>query len=278
MSPADRGRIADRVRRRLGYRFPRVGARLAGHAMGLLPRQVDTELFRGIRVTLELDQPLQAAAFWTGERSERPTPKILRGWLAGAERFFDVGANFGFYSYLALSADPSVQVHSFEPQARLHELHRQVREANDLGDRFHPEPLALSDEPGRLTLRMPTDDLGHATFAPHPSHGAGDPTAEAEVVTFDGWRRDRGLALPAAPSWVLKMDIEGFEAHAIAGMSEALEARAFRGIVMELNEFTLGLCGSSVAEVRARLSLLGYEEDPALVKARGINGFFVPKP
>jgi hypothetical protein len=60
-------------------------------------------------------------------------------------------------------------------------------------------------------------------------------------------------------------------------MAEALEARAFRGIVMELNEFTLGLCGSSIAEVRALLSGLGYSEDPALAVGRGINGYFVPK-
>ena len=45
---------------------------------------------------------------------------------------------------------------------------------------------------------------------------------------------------------------------------------------MELNAFTLGLCGSSIAEVRALLSGLGYREDPALASSRGINGYFVP--
>jgi hypothetical protein len=108
-------------------------------------------------------------------------------------------------------------------------------------------------------------------------HAAGDPTVEVDVVTFDEWRRERGIALPGRPSWVLKMDIEGFEAHAIAGMAEALGARAFRGIVMELNEYTLSLCGSSVAEVRDRLAGLGYVEDPTLTATRGINGYFVPQ-
>ena len=274
MTPS-RAALADAVRRGLGYRFPRVGARAARLALRTLPRTVDTELFPGLRVRLDLDQPLQAGAFWTGERFERTAAGVLRRWLPGAERFFDVGANFGWFSYLALHVDPHVEVHSFEPQPDLHAVQLDVVRRNPSARRLHPEPIGLSDAPAELELLRPGADLGHATFAPHPAHRAADGTVPCRVERFDAWREAEGIALPAAPAWVLKMDIEGFEPRALAGMEATLRARAFRGLVVELNEYTLALAGSTTAEVRAQLADCGYVEDRSVADP-GLNGFFVP--
>lgn len=268
--------MADRIRRRLGYRFPRVGVSVAQAVLGRLPRRLDTELFSGIRVPLDLEQPLQAAAFWAGERSEQPTASILRGWLVGADRFFDMGANFGFFSYLAIDADPDVQVHCFEPIPALHSVHLEVRARNGLA-RLHPEAVGLSDVPASLPLRVLPAELGHSTFAPHPEHGDGDPVCQVQVVDFDTWCGRAGIALPSSPTWVAKLDVEGFEFRALEGMRRALAARAFRGIVVELNEFTLALCGSSIGAVRALLARHGYVDHPVPNTRGGINGFFVPR-
>ena len=121
-------------------------------------------------------------------------------------------------------------------------------------------------------------ELGHSTFSPHPARGPVELDVEVRVLTFDAWRLERGLALPTRPSWVLKMDIEGFEPRAIEGMDEALSARAFRGLVVELNDYTLGLCGSSTAEVRDALAQRGYREPPWTLELGGINGYFEPSP
>ncbi len=62
-------------------------------------------------------------------------------------------------------------------------------------------------------------------------------------------------------------------------MRAALEARAFRGLAIELNEFTLRFCGASkTEEVTALLEATGYRETmPGRRANRSLNRFFVPE-
>lgn len=75
-----------------------------------------------------------------------------------------------------------------------------------------------------------------------------------------------------------KIDVEGFELRALRGMRGALEAGAFRGLAIELNEFTLRFCGASTEEVIGLLEATGYREmtSPGRRANRSLNRFFVP--
>ena len=266
--------VLEGARRALGEGLPgahrRVGQAVADH----LPRHIEVEVFKGVRVPIDLQQAVQRQSWWAGRRYEAPTIDVLRPWSAGASHFFDIGANYGFYAYFA-AAHSGAEVYAFEPNPDLHRLMVGVKRANGLA-RFHPQMLGLSDEEATLPLHVCATDLGWSTFGEHPDQWPVG--TEASMTTFDAWLGHQGIVLPDRPAWVAKIDVEGFELRVLRGMRSALEAHAFRGLAVELNEFTLRFCGASTDDVTTLLEETGYREmTPGGRRAnRSLNRFFVP--
>jgi FkbM family methyltransferase len=143
---------------------------------------------------------------------------------------------------------------------------------------IHPNNCALGDEVMTSRLRIGIEDSGHSSLGPHPELSADD-AIEIPVLPFDMWRRQAGLELPTSPSWVAKIDVEGYECHVIGGMREALAARAFRGLAVEVNSFALEFCGASAAKLISLLESMGYVERPVELPGERstMNKFFVPR-
>lgn len=265
----------DRFRRVLGYGFPRLGN--AGQALirGLLPREILCELHPGISVRLDLDDETQRSTWWRGLRFEEPTAAILADDFApGATAFFDIGSNYGFFSWLIASRYPEMPVYAFEANRKTFERFMAIRNNNALPS-VQCWNMGLSDGPGRLTLHRGGADSGHSTFADHP--GLDPQSVESvEVDSFDNWRMARGIKLPENPSWVAKIDVEGFEPRVLRGMSESLQAKAFTGLVVEINSFTLALTKTHPGEITTILSDFGYEEVSGLPLGADGNAFFRP--
>jgi FkbM family methyltransferase len=265
--------IADAVRRLFGYRFPPLGSAAHQLFFRLLPAGGRVEIFPGVRADLNFRDATMRATYWQGDRFETPTMHVLRGWVvAGATHFFDMGSNYGFFSFGLASAFPELCVHAFEPNPATFAQLQAICRQNRL-ERIHCWNLGLADLAQRLPLRGGKADSGHSTFGPHPELPLTS-TEEINLVTFDEWRRVNGLELPSHPSWIAKLDVEGFEARVLAGMSEALNARAFSGLVVEMNPFTLGFCNSSPAEIEEFLAKRGYHPQPRSEKCG--NSFFTP--
>ena len=264
--------LAEAVRRHCGHRFPPIGAAAFGLLFRLLPAKANVEMFPGIRVDMDFSDAIMRATYWQGDRFEKPTAQVLERWSNDATHFFDVGSNYGFFSYLLLSCRPELQVHAFEPNVATFARMEFTRTSNALRC-LHTWNIGLSDVAARIALHPGTDDSGHSTFGPHPEL-AGRSLGEVDVLPFDAWRELHGLALPDKPSWIAKIDVEGFETRVVRGMADSLKARAFAGIVIEMNEFTLEFCGSSPAELRRVLRANGYVEE--LVSRESGNAFFVP--
>jgi FkbM family methyltransferase len=269
--------MIDWVRRRCGYRFPPLGGTASRLVTDALPARVQTELFPGIRAELDLSDGTQRSTYWQGERAEYPTAPVLHEWArAGATAFFDIGANYGFFSFMMASRHPSLDVYAFEPHPGTYRRLDGIRADNALAN-VRTYNIGLGDEPALLTLHPGVSDAGHSTFLSHPElHGAID---QVVVRPFDEWRRSQGLALPSQPSWVAKIDVEGFEVSVIDGMRDALHAQAFIGLVVEVLPFTLALGGRRPADVTDALAAAGYvpaapERAPKRVKTDNI--FFVP--
>jgi FkbM family methyltransferase len=265
-------RVLDWVRQHLGYRL-RMGRRLHAAIGRRLPPTMDTRIFPGIAVRVDLSQDVARSTWWLGRGYEAPTPAVLAGWLRdAAEVFFDIGANCGWFSYFALSCS-QVEVFAFEPRADLFQQLQTAKRLNGL-DRFHPQQLGLSDQTETLRLQGGHLQTGYSTFGPHPNLvPEGNPLT---VVPFDDWRLSAGIALPSEPAWVAKIDVEGFEANVLRGMSESLASRAFAGLTVELNAYTLGFCGSSVDEVTELLTDAGYRMMTVRHQEASLNRFFVP--
>ena len=262
----------EQVRRRNGYAVPRTGRALHAAIARRLPAHADVELLPGIRAELDLRQPVELQSWWQGARYEHPTVERLDGWAAAASAFFDIGANYGFFSLRAVAAG-CPEVHAFEPNPDLHARLQRTAERNAL-TALHCHCLGLGDTAERLELAVRGDDLGHSSLGPRSWPGA--QRVEVDVTTFDGWRAAAGLPLPEHPAWVAKVDVEGYELHVVRGMAEALAARAFLALVVELNELTLEASGASSEAVVAALAEAGYD----LVERAGsdavANGFFRP--
>ncbi len=265
--------LLESIRRACGYRLPPLGGLAFRTAFQILPKRANVELVPGIRADLDFRDETMRATYWQGGRFEQPTAQVLNDWaLAGATRFFDVGSNYGFFSYWLLSRAPQVEVHAFEPHPKTFAVIESIKDVNSLV-RLHPLNIGLGDQRGRLSLHPGISDSGHSTFGAHPDLG-GHSLGEIEVLPFDEWRREAGLSLPKQPQWIAKIDVEGFETRVLRGMAEALQAKAFAGLVIEVNNFTLRFCGSSPAEVRGIMSDFGYIALP--IGASSGNEFFVP--
>jgi FkbM family methyltransferase len=271
-----RVRVIDAVRRKFGYKFPPLGPFFYRSAPALLPRHIDVELLHGVRAKLDLKDGAHHATYWQGTRYEYPTPQILSEWAAtpGAV-FFDIGSNYGWFSFFLASEFPHLTIHSFEPNPPTFAMLKGIAERNNLR-KIHAWNLGLGDENTSAQLNFDGVDSGHSSFGADPTLGQ-KTTIEIPIETFDGWRKRAGLELPASPSWLAKIDVEGFEPRVVRGMQEALSARAFRGLAVEFLADTLEHCNSSAGELLELITRHGYVEKK-VARSRGANRFFVPAP
>jgi hypothetical protein len=95
-------------------------------------------------------------------------------------------------------------------------------------------------------------------------------------MAFDEWRHQAGIELPSEPRGVAKIHVEGFEAKVLRGMAESLKHKAFIGLAVEFNAYTLAFCGSSITEVTALLQDAGYTMERIKGESRILNRFFAP--
>jgi len=136
---------------------------------------------------------------------------------------YDVGANIGLYSKLAARAvGPTGEVHAFEPSLRVLDYLRR----NVVGlPQVRIVTKGVGAAPGKAILYVPAQNLGCSSALAKQ----GEPL-EIELTSLDAYRRT--LASRRAVNFI-KMDIEGFEPEALAGMGELLRERPI--VMMEFN-------------------------------------------
>jgi FkbM family methyltransferase len=252
--------MMDSIRRLCGYSMPRLGRVAFDTYFRFTPQRAVKELFPGVNVTLNFRDESSRAAWWGGFRYERPLPELLRTLCSEhVDAFFDIGANLGFYSYLILSYCKQVKVYSFEPNPDNFAVLADAKSRNALVNAF-PFNIGLSDEAGVLDLTVDVNSSGHAVFgAEHPDFRRDTSalsTHRISICRFDDWMAEQSL--PNTIRAVGKIDIEGFEVRALAGMTRALQSGMFKALVVEVMAKTLQLSGSTPHELGEFLSGFGY--------------------
>jgi FkbM family methyltransferase len=277
--------LVDKFRQLCGYQFPRLGPAAFAGILKTLPSVIETQLFPGIRATLDLRDETQRTTYWFGTRFEQPTPQMLREWAADATHFFDIGSNYGFYSFFLHSLFSHLNIYSFEPNpAAFHRL-MEICAVNGTA-RIHPQPYGLSDEGKRLKFLQLSGNTGHSSFAAVETYLhdnsmlSGATLTECDVIQYDEAVKHLGLDYPATPSWIAKIDVEGYEFKVLLGMAEALRKKAFKGICVELVADNLSLSSTSVEQVDAFLRGYGYSQIPSIKAGqncfgRNHNAFYV---
>jgi FkbM family methyltransferase len=208
----------------------------------------------GLRFVCDLRDGNAREVCFTG-RYEPQETAVVGAVLRPGGTFVDVGANWGYFSLLGASlVGPAGRVVSVEPDPRLFALLEANVAANGLAN-LHPLRAAASDRAGEVRLAGFDPDAGNwgvSRIAPDRPDGPDSFTAPAVSL-------DAALdALGVGQVDLLKMDIEGAEDVALAGMADGLRARRYARLLIELHPTFLAARSVRPESVIDRLLAAGY--------------------
>ncbi len=129
--------------------------------------------------------------------------------LQNSDIFYDVGANFGFYTYLALEF--CEEVHSFEP---LPEAFQCLVESVDVTQVPYINEYALSDHEGKASLFKKRNHSGGSSLVDKNEEFSDE--IEVKISTLDIYSKEH-----TRPT-VIKIDVEGAEELVLRGGRDTL--------------------------------------------------------
>ena len=181
---------------------------------------------------------------------ESHTATLLAALSRSHRLFVDVGAHYGFFSLLAASRSPELEIVAIEPVPQNFEVLSRNLAANGvpLSGAF-PRAASGGAGPARLTVSMASENCG---FYPHP---LAPPIAEIEVETVTV---DQLLAGREPCRTLIKIDTDGHELQVLAGMAETLDRSPEIRLFVELNPKMQRLAGRDPEELPADLDRRGF--------------------
>jgi len=163
----------------------------------------------------------------------------------------DVGANIGYYTLLfAKHVGPSGKVFAFEPDPDNFGLLTKNIETNGYSN-VVPLQAAVSDAAGQLDLyRNDANRMDHRTYSP----GEGWQSVSVPAIRLDDY-----FAPSSRRVDVIKMDIQGSEPKALAGMAALLADNRDVIFITEFWPYGLRAAGHDPAAYLADLGRLGFQ-------------------
>lgn len=183
---------------------------------------------------------------------------LMSSVLGQGDTFVDIGANVGYYSLLASQlVGAGGQVHAFEPIPDNIERIRSAIERNAVRN-IQLNQMAVGGGGGTLDLHIGDQRLGNSGWASVvPSE------RRANVVTVRQVSIDQYIAEHEIQSIrLIKLDIEGAEPEAIAGMHVLLTQDDAPDILCELNPWLLERRGLDSTAITKPLAEHGYRLYP----------------
>ncbi|HEV2150705.1 MAG TPA: FkbM family methyltransferase [Longimicrobiaceae bacterium] len=194
---------------------------------------------------------------------------LVRALLAPGDTFVDVGANWGYFTLLAASlVGQGGRVLSLEPDPRLFP----VLEANVARNGLRHvtlRQLAAAGGPGILALAGFDEAAGNFGVSRIvPDAAADGRTFRVRADALDRILDEEGIRRVD----LLKMDIEGAEGAALAGLEESLRGGRVARLLVELHPVELAEHGTSTDALVDTLRSAGYtgytvSHDPAVTRA-----------
>jgi FkbM family methyltransferase len=191
------------------------------------------------------------------DRAER---QLLKRVLSAGDVVVDAGANIGIYSqFLARCVGATGIVHSFEPAP---ENFKQLQSATRKLANVRLCQAALGESSGTSTLYL-SDKLNvdHRTYATEEDSRR---TVPIDVIALDNYF-ERGQRVD-----LIKMDIQGYELHALRGASRILADNSDLKLLVEFWPYGLKQAGVNWVE------LLETLENKNMLVSEITNGGLVP--
>lgn len=225
---------------------------------------VDAGQGHSFRYVADPDDIFAPLLYWGGLHGyEAETIDLFRDLAAGANVVIDAGANTGVFTLVACAAG-NAQVHAIEPEPVV-----------AAGFRRH---IAMNGLDGRVTLHevAASDQAGTVEFSRNEHRGIGHirtdiETGEWSHVEVPAARIDE---LVNGPVDLVKIDVEGWEAALLRGMTGILEQRR-PTIVVEVLPWAEGSCAEVLAPYDYRIEQItpkGLREVVDPLDVSTING------
>ena len=188
-----------------------------------------------------IDSTISVFGMW-----ERPQLEALAA-LAIARKvdyFLDIGANSGFYSVMFAVKNLAERIIAFEPDPDNYARLMMNVNANALAGRIETVQLALGDAASEVTLYQGArTNLGESTIVV-PEQTPQEVVFRVRQARFDDLYAISGKTL------IVKMDVEGYEFHALAGFERTLRDNS---CYLQIEHY-----GERHEELKARMAGLGY--------------------
>lgn len=227
-----------------------VAADLAGRVMGRAKYFAEAEI-GGHKIALDLNDEIQRQVYFG--IYERQVTRLLRQLLQPGDVFYDVGANVGYFSFLASGIVGSTgEVHSFEPVPVNSGRIRQNISRADASNIVINE-VAISDRSGAITLFV-SDSSSNSGWASVVPSSRRPQKLIVSTISLDDYVFSKGRRLPD----IIKMDIEGNEPTALAGMRRILSSECAPDLIVEVNPYLLSKRGLTPETILRTLTAAGY--------------------
>jgi FkbM family methyltransferase len=179
---------------------------------------------------------------------------IVRHLLRPGMVFVDVGTNWGYFSLLGASlVGQSGRVLSLEPDPRLFTRLEENLRRNRF-DQVQCLPVAASDTEGELFLAGYSENQGNWGISRIVGNLPAEGTFRVRASALDNILEKGNFSRID----LLKMDIEGAEGLALAGLEKSIRRHCIDRILLELHPAQLDDNGQSVASVLRPLQEAGY--------------------
>jgi|GEM_PF-1093190 len=185
--------------------------------------------------------------------------RLIGELLTSGDTFVDIGAHVGWFTTIASKRVGQGTVLAVEPYASNAMLLKENLARNHCSNVQLVE-TALGSEPGVITLRRTFGDSGAVTALPW----AHDEAVEVPIATLDVVAAD----LPSVK--LMKIDVEGWEAHVLRGGMSTLSRTDY--VLIEINNPALREAGTSKDEIIGLLRDAGFANFSIVVE-RGLRRF-----
>jgi FkbM family methyltransferase len=203
-------------------------------------------------------RPLYAAYKTYADRAER---ELLRRILFQGAVVADVGANIGTYSqFFSACVGPGGLVHSFEPSRdNFKRLFAATRDVSNV----RLTQAAVGERSGECTLYV--SDKLNVDHRAYKADGDSRRAVPTQMVALDDYFK------PGQRVDVIKMDIQGYEFHALRGAQRVLQENPDINLLLEFWPAGLAQAGVRWEELVELLQQL--DMNLALVRSHGLVPF-----
>jgi FkbM family methyltransferase len=171
--------------------------------------------------------------------ADHPERHLLKRTLSAGDIVVDAGANIGIYSqFLSHCVGPTGIVHSFEPSS---ENFRRLQSATRKLVNVRLSQAAVGEFSGRSKLHL-SDKLNvdHRTYT---SEGDSRRAVPIDIIALDDYFK------PGQRVDLIKMDIQGYELHALRGANRVLADNPAAKLLLEFWPYGLEQAGANWLEL-----------------------------